>query len=250
MASATAVIVAGGRGVRMASAIRKQYLILGDRPILAHTIQPFYTAAAIERIVLVVPASDTEDCRRRIVQSYGFSDKVTMAEGGPDRQASVYNGLLAAERPGGDDHPVLIHDGVRPFVTDREIGACLDEVARSGACILATPATETLKRAGADHRIQETVSRRGIWMAQTPQAFAFRLIREAHERARGEGVSGTDDASLVERMGHPVTIVFGTRRNIKITAPDDLWMAEAILARLHWGSQCPQSMDDLDDPLR
>ena len=241
MASAAAVIVAGGRGIRMASDVRKQYLILGDRPILAHTIQPFYTTAAIKRIILVVPTSDRDDCRRRIVERYGFSDKVVMADGGSDRQASVYSGLLAAERLGGDEDPVLIHDGVRPFVGEAEIRACLDEVARSRACILATPATETLKKVGAGHRIQETVTRRGIWMAQTPQAFACQLIREAHDRARREGVTGTDDASLVERMGHPVTIVTGNRRNIKITAPEDLWMAEAILGRTSLGAMLPST---------
>jgi 2-C-methyl-D-erythritol 4-phosphate cytidylyltransferase len=124
---------------------------------------------------------------------------------------------------------VAIHDGVRPFIAPEMIEACIQGAQQTGACILGVPATDTLKQVNTEKFITSTMPRRNIWLAQTPQVFDYKLIREAHDAARLGGVWGTDDAALVEKSGHPVKIVMGSRMNIKITTPDDLKMAEAVL---------------------
>ena len=123
---------------------------------------------------------------------------------------------------------VLIHDGVRPFIPFAVLDGCIDGTHTHGACIAAVPASDTLKRVDADGHIAQTLPRTTIWQAQTPQGFRLGLIREAHQRARKEGFRSTDDAQLVERLGHRVAIVPGSRFNIKITTPEDLTLAEAI----------------------
>jgi len=138
----------------------------------------------------------------------------------------VYNGLLAMEGHGGI---VAIHDGVRPFVQPSQIAECIAQAEASGACMLGMPVGDTLKRVGSSNIIERTVLRDNIWQAQTPQAFQYQLIRAAHEKAMDEGFSGTDDASLVERYGGQVKILEGSATNIKITHPEDLVIAEALM---------------------
>jgi 2-C-methyl-D-erythritol 4-phosphate cytidylyltransferase len=151
--------------------------------------------------------------------------------GGETRQASVYQGLLALEKAVDACDPVVIHDGVRPFVTREQIEACVSAAKQNGACILAVPAQDTLKQVKDDSTlIDTTLARHNVWLAQTPQAFTYALIRSAHERAHEDGVTGTDDAMLVERISHPVRVIPGSRMNFKITTPDDLALAEALAA--------------------
>jgi len=223
---ADAVIVAGGQGVRMQNAVSKQYLKLGGRPVLVHTLSAFEACPAIDHIYLVVPSSDFDFCRQTLLPPTGLQTAVTLVGGGSTRQESVYNGLLALKA---QNRLVAIHDGVRPLVTPEMIEACIQGAQQTGACILGVPATDTLKQVNTEKFIANTLPRRTIWLAQTPQVFDYKLIREAHDAARLAGVAGTDDAALVEQSGHPVKIVMGSRMNIKITTPDDLKMAEAVL---------------------
>ena len=222
-----ALIVAAGKGLRMQSDVPKQYLTLADEPILCRALRVFDRCEAIDAICLVVPESDLTFCRRRLLPSIGLGKTITLVAGGVERHQSVYNGLQAMAA---QTEIVVIHDGVRPFVVPAQIRACIDGARRFGACILATPARDTVKRADSSNLIIETLDRQCIWLAQTPQAFRYLLIREGHESARREGCGATDDAVLVERMGKPVKIVEGSPLNIKITSPEDLKVAVAMLA--------------------
>jgi 2-C-methyl-D-erythritol 4-phosphate cytidylyltransferase len=222
-----ALIVAGGSGRRMQSDRRKQYLELDGMPILCRTLAVFADTTLIDRIVLVVPEADRAFCRDEMVSRAGLVGQVDIVAGGPTRQDSVFNGLEAVEAA--DEDLVVIHDAVRPFLQVAELEACIRTAGETGACILALRASDTVKQAGPDGRIAATVNRESIWLAQTPQVFHYRLIYEAHTLARRKGMTGTDDAALLEMTGQPVSIVPGSRLNIKITTPEDLAHAVAIL---------------------
>ena len=222
----SALIVAGGSGVRMKDSRPKQYIPLKGLPIVAHTLRAFDACPRIDQLVWVMPQDDLEKCGQPLLSSIGLKKPVLRVAGGPRRQDSVYNGLKAIAS---DDGIVAIHDGVRPFVRSAQIVACILGAEAMGACILGIPAHDTLKQVDAFGGIVQTLSRESIWLAQTPQVFRCDLIRAAHEKARSDGVTGTDDAFLVERMGKPVGVIPGSRFNIKITTPEDLVLAEAIL---------------------
>jgi 2-C-methyl-D-erythritol 4-phosphate cytidylyltransferase len=232
MGAVAAIIVAAGKGLRMKAETPKQYLMLQGRPIVGHTLLAFEKSSLVDIIYLVAPESDIALCRKTLLPPLEMKKRVIVIAGGPERQDSVYEGLKAAM-----PHPeiVLIHDGVRPLVSVEEIRGCIALAKRTGACILAVPVHDTLKNASTSGTILSTLDRRSIWIAQTPQAFRFTDILDAHERARQEGFVGTDDASLMERLGKPVGIVMGDRFNIKVTTPEDLLLAEAILQIRHAG---------------
>ncbi|MFP4453042.1 MAG: 2-C-methyl-D-erythritol 4-phosphate cytidylyltransferase [Desulfobacterales bacterium] len=223
---ACAVIVAAGRGKRMNLPVAKQFLEIGGKPLFVRTLAVFAVHPRISRIQLVVPQEDVDFCKSRISDELAGKSDIGVTAGGKKRQDSVYQGLLALKDPA--EKIVLIHDGVRPFVTPELISACIDGAAEIGACIAAIPASDTLKRVDSGNRITETLPRDSIWLAQTPQAFSLDLIKSAYEKAMAEGFSGTDDASLVERTGRQVKIIEGSLFNIKITAPGDLEIAEQI----------------------
>lgn len=224
-----AIIVAGGKGLRMGAETRKQYLKLDGVPILVRTLNAFLSCPKIHRIILAAPADDFPFIRSELVSLLPGGDRVVLAAGGAERQESVYSGLKAL----GTDFKglVAVHDGVRPFVSEEEILRVCEAASGCGAAILAVPAFETLKRVGRGGAIAGTLSRDGLWMAQTPQVFHADLLFRAHDEARAQGVLGTDDASLVERLGHTVEVVAGSRCNIKITTPDDLDLASLFLPR-------------------
>ena len=221
-----AIIVAAGQGSRMGGALSKQYLPLGGAPILRRTLDAFIHSTLFDDIIVVVAAADMAYCRQHIIEGLPQALSLRLVAGGRERQESVFNGLEALD--GQDDDAVLIHDGVRPFVSAETLARCLEAVHLHGAGILAVPVRDTLKVADEDGCFGKTVNRAGIWQAQTPQGFRLCLIREAHRRAREENFCGTDDAQLVERLGQRVMIVAGQRTNIKITTPEDLMLAEAI----------------------
>jgi len=227
----TVIIVAGGSGRRMQSDRPKQYLELEGLPILCRTLMKFTEAGLIDRIVLVVPEEDRAFCRDILIPRVASGTPIGIVPGGSTRQASVFNGLASLNVE--DEDLVVIHDGVRPFLQAAELEACIRTAAETGACILARPVSDTIKKANSEGRITATLDRDGLWLAQTPQTFRYRLIMDAHARARSKGISATDDASLLETDGHPVGIVPGSRLNIKITTPADLPLAAAIL-------NCPQ----------
>ena len=223
----TAIIVAAGKGTRMQDVQRKQYLLLAGLPILTRTLVVFDKCERVEQIILVIPQDDFSFCEKNILKPAGLTGRILLVPGGERRQDSVFNGLKAVD-PGCSI--VVIHDGVRPFLQNDQLIACIEGARESGACIMGLPAYETLKQVNASDHIIKTLKRDDVWLAQTPQAFRYDLIRKAHDRARVEGYSATDDACLVERLGGTVKIIAGSRNNIKITIKEDLEMAQSILA--------------------
>ena len=228
---AHAVIVAGGGGLRMGGTLSKQYLPLGGRPILRRTVDAFAACPDIAAIRLVIPESDADYCQAHILDALHARKPIRIVSGGRRRQDSVRNGLM--DLKGFIDDPetvVAIHDGVRPLVRPEDIRRCVAEARKTGACILGAPVVDTLKTVDGNGAVRGTLARDAIWSAQTPQAFRFGLIEAAHEAALSEGIEGTDDAALVERMGIEVRVIEGSRFNLKITTPEDLKLAEAILS--------------------
>lgn len=215
----------------MGGARPKQYLEVGGRPIICHTLDRF-AAYGIHEMVLVVEPGREDSVRDEILKGFGYPPSWRAVPGGEVRQRSVYNGLGAISK---DVDVVLVHDGVRPFITAAQIGALADLAYREGACILAERVKDTVKRAGHDGSIVETVDRANLWRAQTPQAFRRELLAQAMQSAFKDQFVGTDDASLIERLGGKVHIVEGESRNIKITTPEDLLVAEAILEEWEGG---------------
>jgi 2-C-methyl-D-erythritol 4-phosphate cytidylyltransferase len=221
-----AIIVAAGKGLRMSNAVRKQYIALDGKPMLSRTLGIFNRCDLIDRIIMAVPEDDIDFCRNEIIPAANMEKEAILVIGGERRQDSVYNSLKIIET---DDGVVLIHDGVRPFVNPEHLTACIKGAQEHGACILGIPAFDTVKRVNAKNEIIETQKRDTLWLAQTPQAFQLKLIQKAHEIAKQEGFMGTDDASLVERLGEVVKIIPGSRSNIKITNQEDLKLAQALL---------------------
>lgn len=220
-----AIIVAAGKGIRMSDAVRKQYIALDGIPMLARTLGVFDRCDLIDRIILVVPKDDFDFCHTEIMPAASMKREIRLVIGGAQRQDSVYSGLNTIES---DDGIVLIHDGVRPFVKPEHIDACIKGARKHGACILGIPAFDTVKDVNAKNEIIQTRKRDTLWLAQTPQAFGLKLIKKAHQAAKQQGFIGTDDASLVERLGERVKIIPGSRSNIKITDQEDLKLAQAI----------------------
>lgn len=221
-----ALIPAGGLGTRLGSRTPKQFLALGGGPILAATVAHFARHPAVEAIVVAAPAAHVERARRALSRLRG-RPAVTVVPGGQTRQESV---RLALQAGPDDAGLVVVHDAVRPFITRGLIDAVVAAAAKAGAAICALPVTETVKRVRGDE-VEATLDRTGLWTVQTPQAFRADLLREAHEKARRDGVVGTDDAALVERLGHPVKVIRGLEGNLKITTQEDLRRARRMAAR-------------------
>ena len=221
-----AIIVAAGKGIRMSDSVRKQYIALDGMPMLSRTLGVFNHCDLIDRIIVAVPEDDIDFCRNEIIPAANMGKDPILVIGGASRQDSVYNSLKSIET---DDGVVLIHDGVRPFVNPEHLVACIEGAREHGACILGIPAFDTVKHVNAKNEIIQTQQRDTLWLAQTPQAFQLQLIKKAHEIAKQEGFMGTDDASLVERLGGVVKIIPGSRSNIKITNQEDLKLARALL---------------------
>jgi len=221
----SAIIVSAGKGVRMNDTFRKQYMDLSGLPVVAHSIITFEKCSSIEEICMVVPEEDINYCQKEILSLFELKKAVNLVPGGLQRQDSVYNGLQAIDK---NTDTVVIHDGVRPFIQADDLMACIQGSKDFGACILGVPASDTLKRVDKSEIIKGTLTRDRIWLAQTPQAFRYDLILKAHEAAQRDGYIGTDDASLLERLGMDVKIITGSRFNIKITLKEDLAVARAL----------------------
>lgn len=211
----------------MEGRVPKQYLPLAGIPVLVHTLRAFQLSAVIDEILLAVPRQDIPEVRRDMVVKYGISKVSLVLAGGAERQESVRNALSHLR----DEHGiVLVHDGVRPFVSGELIGRAVAGAGECGAVAAGVPVTDTVKAADAAGWVTRTVPRAGLWLAQTPQAFSRPVIVAAYERAAAEGFRGTDDASLVERMGVPVRMIPGDCDNIKLTTPEDLLRGDLILS--------------------
>lgn len=225
--STVAVVPAAGRGLRMGGSVPKQFLAIGGLPLVVHSLRILQAAPSVDAIVLAVPQGDIDYCRADIVKAHSF-DKVTqVVAGGKERQDSVRLALAAV---GNDADIVVVHDAVRPFLTIQMVEDVIKAARTTGAAIIALPMRDTVKEVRADHVIQRTVDRKTLWLAQTPQAFRKDWLQEAHRKAEAEGIVATDDAYLLEGMGHSVTVVEGSGENIKVTRPEDMIIGEAILA--------------------
>src|SRR5437660_4116924 len=220
MSRAAAVVVAAGRGVRFGG--DKLSRPLRRRPVLQWTLAAFEACAAIDTITLVV-SEENRKAAAGLVRAAGFARVAAIVPGGAERQESVFRGLRAAPPAG----LVAVHDGARPLIAPALIARCVEAAAEHGAAAPAVPVVDTLKRIDPEGRMRETVDRRALRAIQTPQVFRWALLWEAHEAAARDGYTGTDDAALVERLGHPVFPVPGDPRNLKITTPADLTLAEA-----------------------
>jgi len=222
-----AIVPCAGKSERMGE--KKEFLLLGDKPILAHTLSPLENHSQISEIILVVDEKSIEHCQKEIIEKYDFGKVKEVVVGGERRQDSVYNGLKKVTSA---CDIVLIQDGARPFLTKDLITRSIEGAKEMGGATVAIPAIDTIKFVRDDKDIViETLQREYLWMAQTPQTFRYELILKAYEKAEEENFKGTDDASLVERMNQPVKIIRGSYDNIKITTPEDLILAEAILAK-------------------
>jgi 2-C-methyl-D-erythritol 4-phosphate cytidylyltransferase len=222
----TAIIPAAGQGTRMGSSTPKQFLLLRGQPILHHTLQAFEASGQVDAVILVVPEKDFAAAEKQWLQGYDIVKKIVV--GGKERQDSVYNGLCALDQ---DTDVVIVHDGVRPFVTGDMIQRAIDAADHFGAAITAIPVNDTIKLSDADDFVAKTVDRRGLWRIQTPQAFQYSVLAEAFQKAVQDSYYGTDEGSLLEYAGKKVKIIEGSEMNIKITRKEDLILGEAILNR-------------------
>ena len=220
------LIPAAGKGRRMAHSVKKPYLKLAEKPILAHTIQRFEQNTAVDAIFVIVDKADFKVCYATVLDPYPFTKVQPLVAGGTTRQESVQNGIHALPS---DVDFVIVHDGVRPFVTDETIFACLAAADEYGAAVAAVPVKDTIKVANKDYFVLETPTRERLWAVQTPQVFRKSLLEEAHQIAQQRQLTATDDAALVEQLGFPVKLVHSSYENLKITTQVDLHIAEVLL---------------------
>ncbi len=238
-----AIIPAAGLGTRMASApgakgkkpaATKQFTELGGTPILIHTLRRFVASPEVSEIYVALRGNEIDGFRARLGKEAKdiLQKKIHLVEGGEHRQDSVANALHSVS--GKDDDIVLVHDAVRPFVTEEIIHDVIQAAKKFGAAIAGVPAVDTIKqveRTSEGALITATLPRERVVMAQTPQGFRYDVLKKAFDEAAADGFMGTDEASLVERSGHAVAVVMGSPRNIKITAPSDMELAEFFLKR-------------------
>lgn len=220
--SVAAVVVAGGRGARMGGPVRKQYLEVGGVPVLLRALRPFLSHPRVAVVAVVLPAEDAAAPPPWLAEL-----PVIRVAGGAERADSVRNGLAAL--PAGIE-TVLIHDGARPFVDAAIIDRVVDG-ARDGGAIAAVPVSDTIKQVAPDGRVTATPDRAALWRAQTPQGFPMDALVRAYRAAQAAGAPAPDDAAVFERFGGMVRVVPGDERNLKVTHPSDLIVAEALAAR-------------------
>lgn len=225
-----AVILAGGRGSRMHSDIQKQYMLLDGRPLIAYALEAFERSCA-DDLVLVTGAGEAEFVQKEILPPLGLTKLRSIVTGGKERYHSVYEGLKALRNC---DY-VLIHDGARPLVTEAVISRAVQAAVQNDACVVGMPVKDTIKVADAHGFAESTPDRSLLWQVQTPQAFAYPLVRGAYDRLMADetlqkGI--TDDAMVVEHLsGTKVRLVEGSYENLKVTTPEDLVLAEALLKK-------------------
>lgn len=226
---ATALIAAAGKGERMGAPLPKQFLPVGGVPLLVHALRPFEKVKEVTEVFLIIPPGKEDYCQREIVEKYALQKVTKLIVGGQERQESVSQGL-------GEVSPstevVVVHDGVRPCVTEDMIRDAIRVAGMSHGAVVGIPVSETVKETTLQEgrpEIIRTLDRSRLWLAQTPQAFPLAVLVEAHEKARHDAFTGTDEASLVERLGYHVIMVMGSPFNMKVTTPQDLILAEQIL---------------------
>lgn len=222
-----AIVAAAGRSERMGGR-NKLFLPLMGMPILAHTLLALERCSSMEKIIVVVEGSDKKQFEEEIRARYSLGKILGVMEGGRERQDSVLNGLRALPR---ETTRVSIHDGARPLVTPDLILKAVEALEDYDGVVTAVPLKDTIKEVDSENLIRTTVERKDLWAAQTPQVFRPEILMKAHQKARMDGFYGTDDSVLLERLGYKVKVIMGSYENIKITTPEDLAVAEAILRR-------------------
>ncbi|WP_332696512.1 2-C-methyl-D-erythritol 4-phosphate cytidylyltransferase [Halalkalibacter lacteus] len=223
------VIPAAGQGKRMKAGRNKQFLELAGKPLIVHTLRLFENDLWCQKIIVV--ANKTE-CQMmwNLAKENGIGKVTSVVQGGSERQQSVKNGIDLLE----DEQIVLVHDGARPFISVNVIHRLVEIAEEKGAVTAAVPVKDTIKRVKKG-KVVETLNRDELWQIQTPQAFQLSLLQEAHKRAEEAEMVGTDDASLVEWLGHEVAVIEADYQNIKLTTPDDVLLAEAIYKKRELG---------------
>lgn len=223
--TAAAIITAGGLGKRFGGKIVKQFSEINGKPVLAYAVGHFERCDLINEIVIVVPEGWIDFTSTEIVSKYGLQKIKKIITGGAERQNSVENGFMSLSE---EIDIVVVHDGVRPFISTELIERVITEASDHGGAIAAIPCTDTIKNASPTDYIMGTILRDGIWFAQTPQAFRYDVLKNAFRKASEDGFIGTDDSLLVERAGQKVKLVEGSKYNIKITTQEDIRYGEFI----------------------
>lgn len=228
-AKCTAIVLAAGQGKRMGTTVQKQYLEIQGKPVLYYSLNAFQQSEIIDDIILVVGEGQKEYCQTEFVDKFGFTKVSKIIYGGSERYFSVWNGLQAISNT---DY-VYIHDGARPFVTEEIITRAFENVQVEKACVVGMPVKDTIKIADSNGYAEYTPNRSFVWLVQTPQVFELSLIKEAYAKlVKLESIPATDDAMVVEQMlGKKVKLVEGSYENIKITTPEDLFVAESFLKK-------------------
>jgi 2-C-methyl-D-erythritol 4-phosphate cytidylyltransferase len=227
-----AIIAAAGLGRRMQQDTPKTYLQLAGKPILIHTLEVFENVPEVKEVLVVVHPEDLEFCQEEVIDPYPLKKVLRLVPGGKERQDSVYHALKVLNKEAVELDVILVHDAVRPLVDPAQVRKVVVAARRHGGAILGIPCQDTLKRVNSRGEVVATVDRQELWQVQTPQAFQAALLWRAYQEAMERGFYATDEAALVEALGETVVVVPGTCLNLKITTPDDLKMAEAILAFL------------------
>ncbi len=222
--SVCAVVPAGGIGRRMGGTVPKQFQTLSGKPILYYTLKGIQGCGLIDELILVVPEKEYDNACSDWLGKPKIVTKVVV--GGVKRQDSVYNGFQELSP---NTKIVLVHDGVRPFLSNIMIRETVDAAKEYGAAITAIPVHDTIKRVDASGMVSQTIDRENLWRVQTPQAFQYEILAEAFKKANAENFYGTDEGTLIEHLGKPVKIVMGSEQNIKITRPEDLELCETFL---------------------
>ncbi len=228
MGKVAALIPAAGQGKRMDSGVNKLLLPLETKPVLAHTLAVFQACSLIDEIIVVAAPEEKDIIREKIVKSLGFTKVRQVVAGGRERQDSVRLGLDSISP---DMKWVVVHDGARPLLLLPQLEEIIRQALEHGSVITAVPVKDTIKRVDSQNRVMSTVPRHELWAVQTPQVFPRSLLARAHAEARSAGWVGTDDAALVEKLGEPVHVVMGSYENLKLTTPEDMVVAGAILSR-------------------
>jgi 2-C-methyl-D-erythritol 4-phosphate cytidylyltransferase len=219
------IIPAAGQGKRMGAGKNKLLLELNSIPVLIHSLKVFEDDELCEGIILAIhPQDETEF--KILLKKYRMKKVLNLVPGGRERQDSIYNALKTIKTDG----IILVHDAARPFILKEHIHRLIETAQETGAAIIGVPAKDTMKKVH-DHEVVETVERSSLWAVQTPQAFRISILLEAYEKAERDHFIGTDDSSLVERIPYQVAMVEGDYDNIKLTTPEDLYFAEAIIKK-------------------
>lgn len=232
------ILLAAGSGSRMKSKVAKQYMLLGDKPVLWYSLKAVEDSRYIDRCILAIGKDDISYVQEEIVAKYGFTKVDRIVAGGAQRYDSVYHALCTLQEAGTKaDDLILIHDGARPFLTEEIIQRCCEETLRYRACAVGMPVKDTIKIADDNGFAAQTPDRSHMWQIQTPQVFQAALIMEAYEKLMAQEAAGqtngiriTDDAMVVETFTETkVKLTEGAYENLKITTPEDIIVAEAVL---------------------